>query len=141
MRLEYSGGCFCGALRYEARGQARHECFCHCESCRRAAGATPVAWVTFDAAAFTVRSGHLTTYESSPKVTRGFCRICGTTMTYQHADRADEIDVALATLEDPSDLAPKRHIWIQDKPAWVQIDDGLPQFETVSGPSQGETTS
>ena len=130
---EYRGGCFCGAVRYQASGKARDECFCHCESCRRAAGATPVAWVTFDEAAFTVFASAFTTYESSPRVIRGFCRACGTSLTYQHADRADEIDVALVTLDDPSGLVPKRHLWVQDKLPWVEIDDGLPQFESSGG--------
>ena len=37
----YTGGCRCGAVRYELRGTVRDPCFCHCASCRRAAGAAP----------------------------------------------------------------------------------------------------
>ena len=92
-----------------------------------------MAWVTFDEAAFTIFASALTRYESSPRVIRGFCRVCGTLLTYEHADRAGEIDVALVTLDDGSGLVPKRHIWVQDKLPWVEIDDGLPQFESVGG--------
>ena len=89
--------------------------------------------MTFDKAAFTISDRALTTYESSPRVIRGFCRSCGTSLTYEHADRAGEIDVALVTLDEGSGLVPRRHIWVQDKLPWVEIDDGLPQFESVVG--------
>ena len=41
------GGCHCGTIRYEADGEALHHAICHCEDCRRAAGAPMVAWIAF----------------------------------------------------------------------------------------------
>lgn len=38
------------------------------------------------------------------------------------------IAVALGTLDDPNALAPGSHIWVEQKVAWVKIEDGLPQF-------------
>lgn len=54
-------------------------------------------------------------------------------MTYQHDLRAEEIDVALVTLHDVSIVAPKMHIWVEDKLPWVKINDGLPQHMKVEG--------
>src|SRR5262249_53077551 len=42
-----TGGCFCGAVRYEARGRPREVSHCHCPSCRRCAGAPVVTWATW----------------------------------------------------------------------------------------------
>jgi hypothetical protein len=70
-------------------------------------------------------------FHSSTGVERGFCGACGTTLTYNHAQRNEEIDFTLASLEEPAELAPQVHIWVQDKIAWVRIDDGLPQVRTV----------
>src|SRR5262249_8230713 len=42
-----SGGCLCGAVRYEIRGKPREVSHCHCATCRRAAGAPVVTWATY----------------------------------------------------------------------------------------------
>jgi len=129
----FTGGCLCGAVRYEASGPATNLCFCHCESCRRAAGAPTVPWGTFPRAGFRVRRGALTEYRSSAKVTRGFCERCGTSLTYSHDARPEEIDVTLASLDDPAPLAPQLHVWVGDKLPWISIDDGRPQLKAGTG--------
>lgn len=84
--------------------------------------------MTFSVDQFQVTEGKLATNRSSPKVERGFCSSCGTTLTYAHADRSAEIDLTVASFDDPGEFPPERHIWVSDKIAWVSIDDGLPQF-------------
>ena len=124
----YSGRCLCGAVRYDVSGIAANLCFCHCESCRRAAGAPAVAWGTFARQRFRVTRGELAEYRSSPAVTRGFCAGCGSSLTYRHDARPGEIDVTLTTLDDPSAFTPQMHVWVGDKLPWESISDGLPQF-------------
>lgn len=124
----HQGGCLCGAVRYEARGPAENLCFCHCASCRRAAGATPVAWATFARELFRVTRGSLALHKSSPPVERGFCAQCGSSLSYAHAARPREIDVTLASLDEPAALKPVRHLWVADRIAWTPLADGLPQF-------------
>jgi hypothetical protein len=124
----YAGGCACGAVRYEAVGPAENVCFCHCESCRRAAGATPVAWATFARQRFRVTRGALALRRSSPPVERGFCAACGSALTYAHADRAGAVDVTLASLDTPAALRPGFHLWVSDRVDWAPLRDGLPQF-------------
>ncbi len=124
----YTGGCLCGAVRYEARGVATHLCFCHCASCRRAAGATPVAWATFPTERFAITQGTLGHVRSSPEASRGFCAACGTSLTYLHAVRPGAIDVTIATLDAPEALRPAYHIWVSDRVAWTPLEDGLPQY-------------
>jgi hypothetical protein len=125
------GGCFCRAVRYRVSGNVTNLCFCHCTSCRRATGAVMVAWGTFPLEHFAVTEGSLDEFESSPGVKRGYCASCGTSVTYRHELRRDEIDVTLATLDDPTSLTPNAHIWVQDKLPWVRLADGLPQYETA----------
>jgi hypothetical protein len=127
----FRGGCLCGAVRYEGTGKVKNLCYCHCTSCRRAAGVPAVPWGTFASNCLSITQGTLAEYASSPEVVRGFCARCGTSLTYRHAKRAGEIDVTLATLDDPSALAPRAHIWVQDKLSWERIEDGLPSFDTV----------
>jgi hypothetical protein len=124
----YAGGCLCGAVRYEAHGIARYLCFCHCESCRRAAGAPVVSWATFARTQLHITRGTLTQYRSSESVLRGFCAACGTSLTYLNQTRAADIDLTLASLDEPQRLAPTAHLWVQDKLPWLAIADGLPQY-------------
>ena len=124
----YPGGCLCGAVRYEARGNPRYLCFCHCETCRRAAGAPVVPWATFARGELNIVRGTLAQFRSSPEVLRGFCAACGTSLTYLNEARAEDFDLTLASLDEPQRLAPTMHVWVQDKLPWVSIDDGLPQY-------------
>ncbi len=94
----------------------------------------PVAWGTFKAADFQVTHGDLKEATTSPGVTRGYCGHCGTSLTYQHVRRENEIDVTLASFDDAAELRPTVHIWVEDKLPWVQITDGLPQYpKGISG--------
>ena len=127
----FSGSCACGEVRFKIRGAVRDRCFCHCRSCRRAAGAPLVAWGTVDSDQFSV-TGTLALIASSENVTRGFCARCGTTLTYQNSLRSPELDFTLTALDDPALLAPERHIWVRDKLPWLKLDDGLPQHPTVA---------
>ena len=124
----YPGGCFCGAVGYEVSGAPRFLCYCHGESCRRAAGSPVVAWGTFDRTSFRVTHGTLAEFRSSAQVVRGFCGACGSCLTYRHEARPAEIDVTLASLDEVAQLAPQMHVWVADKLPWMKIEDGLPQF-------------
>jgi hypothetical protein len=126
----YAGGCLCGAVRYEARGTARYPCYCHCQSCRRAAGAPLVAWATFERAQLHISRGSLAEHRSSAGVVRGFCASCGSALTYRNEARAADIDITLASLDEPALLVPRMHMWVQDKLPWLSITDGLPQYPT-----------
>jgi hypothetical protein len=125
------GRCYCRKLRFSVEGPVRNLCVCHCESCRRAAGATFVAWGTVDDGCFHVLSGTLSLIRTTPEVQRGFCDTCGTSLTYRHFRRSGEVDFTLVSLDDPTLLQPQAHIWVRDKLPWTEIADGLPQYQTV----------
>lgn len=128
------GGCFCGDVRYLLTEAPRLVCICHCNSCCRASGGGMVPWATFSLAALQIESGALTIRETPGGVRRSHCARCGTSLTYQHAQRTGEVDITVASLDEPDRLAPTMHIWTRDKPAWLTIADGLPQhLETAPG--------
>ena len=127
----YSGRCFCGQVRFELAGEPAFACHCHCESCRRAAGAAFVTWVTFGLDGFALTSGAIAEYRSSPGVRRGHCAACGTTITYAQDKRPEEIDIAVSSLDITSGIEPEAHIWVEDKVPWLVISDDLPQYRTT----------
>ena len=133
MTEKMTGGCFCGAVRFEVEGPEKFACFCHCHSCQHAAGAPVVAWATYARETFHVTSGELHTYSSSPGVTRGICAACGTLISYEHADRPGEIDLTLNSLDNPAAPVLKAHIWTEDKAPWLAIGDDLPVYGKTIG--------
>jgi hypothetical protein len=97
---------WCGAIRYRAAGDPTDATLCHCRTCRKAAGAPLVAWVTFPARDFTIVTGEPIRYRSSPKVVRTFCGECGTPLTYAHTDFPSGIDVTVCSLDEPERFPP-----------------------------------
>ena len=129
MTEKITGGCFCGAVRFEVDGPEKFACFCHCHSCQHAAGAPVVAWATYGRDTFNVTQGDVHYYQSSPGVSRGICSACGTSISYEHLDRAGEIDLTLNCLDDPSAPVLKAHFWTEDKQPWFETGDELPVYK------------
>jgi hypothetical protein len=123
------GGCFCGAIRYQAAGAPYHQSICHCSMCRRSAGAPFVGWFSVPRSTFLLTRGEPLRFRSSAHAMRGFCPLCGTQLTFElDGPNLDEIDITIASLDTPSLIVPAVHIYTASKLDWVVIADGLPQF-------------
>ena len=124
--LNYTGGCLCGEVRYEAEGEPINVRVCHCRLCQRAIGAAFNARALF--AIDKVRmSGEPATAHSSPGLKRGFCRNCGTTL-FSMREEQGVMGLTFGSLDEPDRVKPTDHIWISSKQAWLELDDGLPQY-------------
>ena len=130
-----AGGCHCGSVRYETDGTPFHETICHCVDCRRVCGAASVAWFTVPRVSLRWTVDDPASYTSSPGVTRHFCALCGTALTFQDSKHPDEIDVTAASLDDPDQISPKDHVYVSQRPSWDVIGDELPQYSR--GRSEG----
>ena len=126
---ELTGRCFCGAVRYRCGAPLFPATLCHCQSCRRVAGAPSVGWLTVSAETLVYTAGEPTEYSSSPSVLRSFCSACGTPLTWRSAKHHGEIDVTLATLDRPDMVAPADHVWMEHALPWDRPNDGLPQHQ------------
>lgn len=119
------GGCLCGAVRYRASGAPIVSLICHCATCRRAVGAQAVGWLTVPAAGFAWTRGAPAAFASSPGVERTHCAACGTSLGW--AGVPGEIDVTLASLDDPEAAPPVRETWLSHRLSWAPAAD-LPGF-------------
>jgi hypothetical protein len=119
-----SGGCLCGAIRYEARGEPYHVTHCHCADCRRSAGAAFVTWCSFPREDFRFINGEPREIAFAGRL-RGFCPACGTTLTFRSSPETDEIDVTVSSFDHPEVVSPSDHIWIEDRLPWIALADGL----------------
>jgi hypothetical protein len=136
---QLSGGCMCGAVRYEAMSGPVGVIYCHCESCRRHTGAPVSALAGFrhDEVRFT--GSERKRYESSEGVARGFCGDCGTTLTWEGdgEELGMLIEIHMGTLDDPDALEPRCHVHHDERVAWFDVAGRLPRFhewEVDEGP-------
>ena len=122
----------CGAVRYEAVGEALDIGYCHCHSCRRHTGAPVVTFVVFDADKVRFTGQERSIYESSPGVERAFCGQCGTPLTWEGQSNLPErgriFEFHISTMDEPGAFIPTNHLFYPEKLAWFDVADSLPRF-------------
>ena len=132
--MKLAGGCQCGAVRYTVSGAPKHSALCHCEGCRKSAGAPMVGWAAFAEADLAVTQGEPVTYNSSGSTLRSFCGRCGTGLFYRNAEFLPGIvDIQSSTLDDPEALPPDAHIQVAERLGWMVMAHELPAFDRYSG--------
>ena len=128
-----TGGCFCGAIRYEVDGAPFRETNCHCSICRRTTGAPFLSMFSARSIEFRIIKGERARFNSTTKSVRSFCSRCGTQLTGEHADFPDEIGITTASLDNPNLIPPRVNIHTGSRLEWV-VPDGLPEYR--EGPRQ-----
>lgn len=125
-----SGRCHCGEVVYRFQGGVRHSSICHCEDCRRCAGAAGVGWVGVAADDFAIEQGTPVVYESSRDTLRYFCGKCGTGLWYTSENVSPgAVDIQTATLDDPDEFPPDKHVQMADSLKWEAILPDLPKHD------------
>ena len=127
-KMKFSGGCLCGALRYESNKEAIETGYCHCSICRKSTSAPLVAFASFPVDSFSYSQGSPSVYQSSPTGTREFCSKCGTQICHRAIDAPETVDVNSGTLDDITLVPPQCHIYISESVPWLEIDDQLPRY-------------
>ena len=107
-----AGGCQCGAVRYELALPFDNPHICHCRMCQKAFGNYFAALVGVKKAGFSWTKGIPGIFRSSSVVDRGFCRDCGTPLSFSY-DHSDRIAVSIGSLDDPSAVAPAMQYGIE----------------------------
>ena len=129
-----SGGCQCGGVRYEARGEPQHQVLCHCADCRASAGAPAVAWMAFATGEVTVTHGTLKTYTGPSGSQRHFCPDCGTGLLFTNEATLPGItDVQTATLDSAAEELPQAQIQCAERLPWMAQLADFPEFERYPG--------
>lgn len=131
-KMIFSGGCLCGALRYESKEKAIETGYCHCTICRKSTSAPLVAFASFPVESFLYTKGTPSIYQSSSTGTREFCSKCGTQICHREIDNPETVDVNSGTLDDISSVPPKFHIYTKDSVPWLEVNDELPRYSKGS---------
>jgi hypothetical protein len=117
----YLGSCLCGAVRYEIRGGIDSTSNCWCTMCQKQHGAAsgPYANVSSDKLQFVQGADAITHYVSSPGVTRCFCKVCGSNLTWQMDGHSERVGVTLGTFDTPYEGKVTHDLHIDSKPGWL----------------------
>jgi len=123
----HQGGCACGAVRYETRGQPFPVGICHCRYCQTRTGSAFGVSAFFDDDQITITRGELREYsfdtESGGAVTNRFCPKCGTTVLEEISMRPNRTSVAAGTFDPPTFwFEITREIFCRSKAAFVSND-------------------
>ena len=129
----FTGGCACGAVRYESTAEPVFMLNCHCRDCQRSSGGPFSSFVVVPKETFKVVKGALRFYgspsEAGGLTQRGFCPECGTPVA-GNPDVAPHITaIRVASLDDPSGFQPQAEVWACDAQPWDQLNPALPKFE------------
>jgi hypothetical protein len=127
-----TGGCMCGAVRYETTGEATGGVIhCHCQSCRKHTGAPMATLAVFGADMVTFSGDERGIHDSAPGVGRGFCANCGTPLTWETVlgDQGAVCAIHISTFDDPNALTPTGHSFYGERLSGFDVVDNLPRYE------------
>lgn len=130
----FKGGCLCGSVRIESRAAPQLVGHCHCIDCRRSSGIGHSTHLVVPEAAVTV-TGKVTYFESAAdsgiRVSRGFCRTCGSPLLSRNAAMPGMAFVRASALDDPEIIKPQMIVYASRAPSWDKMDLTLPAVATM----------
>ena len=124
-----TGGCQCGAVRYEWREHPTYASVCHCRMCQKASGQPFMALTGGKTETLRWTRGQPSIFKSSEHGERGFCNTCGTPLTYR-LEGTGRISVTMASLDDPEAMRPTKQYGIEGKLSWTDSISNLPTQRT-----------
>ena len=125
-----AGGCYCGAVRYEAEVFLQSAYYCHCTTCQDMSGQPAEIGVPVKVGSLRFIKEEPKYYTSSDWAKRGFCKHCGSRLIFMPFSTDDEwlINLDICSLDNPDQARPSMHIYIDSQLPWYGIDDDLPRF-------------
>ena len=126
-----TGGCYCGAVRYESSKPSPQSGTCHCRMCQRWTGSPCATGVFFEKDGFTFTKGEPRTFLTSPILERQFCGECGTSIGHRYiiGDFTETQIIFIGTLDNPETFdGPSWYFGAESHlPNWYTLKDDVPK--------------
>jgi hypothetical protein len=127
-----TGGCMCGAVRFEVSAPLVGARYCHCTRCQRRTGTAFSVTGLTQQGSFAITQGEdaVSTYEPGEDGWhKSFCSVCGSQLFTSHPEDAELIAVRLGALDQDPGVRPSAHQFVTYAAPWEPIpDDGLPRY-------------
>lgn len=135
MKIPFTSGCSCGAIRYECTAEPIMMLKCHCRDCQHITGSPFAPAIVVPREAFRLTHGRLscnfTPSLRRGKHKRGFCSECGSRLTGAEFEtgKSPFVGVLAGSLDDPGWFKPQMDIFVSEAQPWDQMDRSIPKFE------------
>ncbi|MGF1610122.1 MAG: GFA family protein [Kiloniellales bacterium] len=127
MTDQWTGGCLCGKVRFRVKAPQAQVIACHCRQCRRVSGhyfaASAAAWPDLELTA----SEGLAWYQSAATSRRGFCRLCGSSLFFDHGPD-EPLGIAAGAFDEEPPFKLAVHIWVDEAGKYYELSDDLPAY-------------
>lgn len=131
MNRRVTGGCLCGAVRYEATGPFLRAGHCHCSRCRRHSGTAMLTQGRVRREEFRLLRGResICVYGKGEGAVKAFCVHCGSSLFGGSWPEGPEVSIRLGSVDGDPGIRPQYHTFVGSKAPWDEIADDLPQHE------------
>lgn len=133
--LPMTGGCNCGAVRFEVRAPFKSAGYCHCRRCQRRTGTSSAASAVAAVADVAIVRGADAVQTWRPPDDgwpKSFCMHCGSHLFSGHLDGDGVVGVRLGALDGDPGIRPQWRQWVSSAARWEPIpDDGLPRYDEL----------
>ena len=134
METKVTGGCLCGALRYEAKLPPIAMGFCYCADCRKASGSGFVPFALFSSEALHI-TGRVLAFTSKAanggEAVRNSCAVCAGLVFGGPLGHTDSHTIYVGSADDPSWFEPTIAIFTRNVPSWVVIPPELQSYPAL----------
>lgn len=133
MKLPFTGGCMCGAIRYECSVETVSMGICHCRDCQRATGSAFAAGMLVPHKAVIITENvkyYDVTGDSGAIIGRGFCPMCGSRL-FSKPPVPELMGIMAGSLDDPSWFNPQAEIYIASAQPWDYLNPDLPKSDKL----------
>ena len=128
--LPLTGGCNCGAVRYEVTEPLVRASYCHCTRCQRRSGAAASPQAHPAPGAFRIVAGEATlrVWQPPDGGEKWFCGECGSAIYGCNTRHPEPIGIRMGTFDRDPGIRPSVRQFVADAAAWEPVsDDGLPR--------------
>lgn len=135
MTSPYTGGCACGAVRYETDSEPIFQNHCHCLDCQKRSGTGHASYLTFPQRAHVRIIGEVTQWrvagDSGSEKVHSFCPVCGGSVFLTQVAAPDLIAMHAGSLDDPGLFRPHAVTYGVRAHPWDKPDQALQVFERM----------
>ena len=133
-QIRITGGCLCGALRWEAKQPPQAMGLCYCADCRKASGSGYIPFAVFASESLRITGpikAFATPAEAGRDAIRNSCPVCASLVFGGPLGETDSHTIYAGSADDPSWFKPTMAIFVRKLPSWVVVPPELEQFEAL----------